>query len=55
LPEPPVLAGPGDHLAALAMWHGLLHQDIRDILEEAGPRPQPIIVPAVGDALHAER
>jgi multidrug resistance protein MdtO len=53
LPEPPVLAGPGDHLAALAMWHDLLHQDIRDILEEAGPQPQPVSTPAVGGALHA--
>jgi hypothetical protein len=26
LPEPPVLSGPGDHLAALATWYGLLRR-----------------------------
>jgi hypothetical protein len=53
LPEPPALSGPGDHLAALATWHGVLHQDIRKILDEVGPQPQPVIEPPVGDALHA--
>jgi len=53
LPEPPALSGPGDHLTALATWYGLLHQDIRKILDEVGPRRQPVIEPSVGDALHA--
>ena len=53
LPEPPALSGPGDHLTALATWYGVLHQDIRKILDEVGPQPQPVIAPAVGDALHA--
>ena len=53
LPEPPVLSGPGDHLTALATWYGVLHQDIRKILDEVGPQPQPVTAPSVGDALHA--
>jgi multidrug resistance protein MdtO len=52
-PEPPILSGPGDHLAALATWYGVLHQDIRNILNEIGPQPQPVTVSSVGDALHA--
>jgi multidrug resistance protein MdtO len=53
LPEPPALSGPGDHLMTLATWYGMLHQDIRKILDEVGPQPQPGIEPSVGDALHA--
>jgi multidrug resistance protein MdtO len=53
LPEPPALSGPGDHLAALATWYGLLHRDIRRILDEAGPQPRPVIAAPVADALHA--
>ena len=53
LPEPPILSGPGDHLTALATWYGVLHQDIRKILDEVGPQPQPVTAPSVGDALHA--
>ncbi|MBV9814873.1 MAG: FUSC family protein [Alphaproteobacteria bacterium] len=53
LPEPPTLSGAGDHLAALATWYRLLHQDIRKILDEVGPQPQPAMAPPVGDALHA--
>ena len=53
LPEPPTLSGPGDHLTALETWYGVLHQDIRSILDEVGPQPQPVTVPSVGDALHA--
>src|SRR6266446_2125600 len=53
LPEPPAISGPGDHLTALATWYGVLHQDIRKILDEVGPQPQPVIEPPVGDALHA--
>ena len=52
LPEPPILSGPGDQLTALATWYGLLHQDIRSILDEVGPLPQPVTVRSVGDALH---
>jgi hypothetical protein len=47
LPEPPVLSGPGEQ--ALTTWYGLLHQDIRKILGEIVPRPQPAIAPSVGD------
>ena len=53
LPEPPALSGTGDHLVALATWYGVLYQDIREILDEVGPQPQPAIAPSVGDALHA--
>ena len=53
LPEPPPLSGPGHHLAAFATWYRLLHEDIRKILDEVGPQPQPLIAPPVGDALHA--
>jgi hypothetical protein len=53
LPEPPILSGPGDQLTALATWYGLLHQDIRRILDEVGPRRDPVIAPSVGRALHA--
>ena len=52
-PEPPALSGPGDHLTALATWYGVLHQDIRKILDEVGPQPQRVIAPPVGDAFHA--
>ena len=55
LPEPPILSGPGDHLTALATSYRLLHQDIRRILDQVVPQPQPVIVPSVGDALHAAR
>ncbi len=53
LPEPPALFGLGDHLTALATWYGVLHQDIRKILDEVGPQPRPVIAPSVGDAFHA--
>ena len=51
LPEPPMLFGRGDQLAALATWYRVLHQDIRKILDEVGP--QPVNAPSVGDPLHA--
>ena len=38
---------------AFATWYGVLHQDIRKILDEVGPQPQPVTAPSVGDALHA--
>ncbi len=53
LPEPPAISGPGDHLTALTTWYRLLHQDIRKILDEVGPQPQPVTARSVGDALHA--
>jgi len=31
----------------------VLHQDIRKILDEVGPQPQPAIARPVADALHA--
>jgi multidrug resistance protein MdtO len=52
LPEPPALSGPGDHLTALATWYRLLHEDIREILDQVGPQPQLVTVPRVRDALH---
>jgi multidrug resistance protein MdtO len=53
LPVPPILSSPDDHLTALATWHGVLRQDIRNILDEVGPQPQPVTASPVGDALHA--
>ena len=52
LPEPPILTGPGDHLTPLATWHGLLHQDIRKILDEVGPQETPLVPQSVEDAFH---
>jgi multidrug resistance protein MdtO len=53
LPEPPVLRGMGDHLAARTTWYSLLHQDIRDILDRVGPRQQRVREPSVAGVLHA--
>jgi len=53
LPEPPMLSGSGDCLAAFATWHRVLDQDIRRILDEVGPGSEPAITSPVGDALHA--
>jgi multidrug resistance protein MdtO len=53
LPEPPALSGLGDHLTALVTWYGVLHQDIRKILDEVGPQPRPVIARSVGDAFNA--
>jgi len=52
-PEPPVLSGPGDHLAARATWYALLHRDICDILERIGPAQSAVMVPSIGGAVHA--
>ena len=54
-PEPPDLSGVGDELSALATWYGLLHHDIRNILDEVGPRPQPVTAVAASEALRAAR
>jgi multidrug resistance protein MdtO len=43
LPQPPVLSGGREHVAALATWYGLLHEDISDILSEVGPQPEAAI------------
>ena len=53
LPEPPALSGPGDHLTALATWYGVLHQDIRKILDEVGPQATPLVPQPVRDVWHA--
>jgi multidrug resistance protein MdtO len=53
LPKPPALSGPGDDLSALATWYRLMLQDVREILDQVGPQPQPVIAPSVGDPLHA--
>jgi hypothetical protein len=53
LPEPPILSGSGDHLAALATWYGLLHQDIRRILDAVAPQPASVAAPSLRDASHA--
>ena len=50
LPEPPLLNGP---VTAIATWHGLLHEDIRKILDEVGPQPHLVAAPSVGEASHA--
>jgi len=47
-----MLSGRGDQLTALATWYGVLHEDIRKILDEVGPQPRPMTAP-VGAALHA--
>jgi multidrug resistance protein MdtO len=53
LPELPTLSGRGEYLAALATWYRLLHQDIREILDQVGPEPRSVTAPLVGHALHA--
>jgi hypothetical protein len=53
LPEPPMVSGSDDHLIAFATWYGVLHEDIRKILDEIGPQPQPAIAQSVTDALRA--
>ena len=53
LPEPPVLSGPGDGHTALATWYRVLDQDIRKILDETGPQPQPVVTSPVREARHA--
>ena len=53
LPEPPILSGPGDGHTAFATWYRVLDQDIRKILDEIGPPPEPAVTSQVRDALHA--
>jgi multidrug resistance protein MdtO len=51
LPEPPALPGSGDLLTALTIWYRLLHEDLRKILNEVAPQPQPATASSIGDAL----
>ena len=53
LPGPPILSDPGDGLTALATWYRALDQDVRRILDEIGPQPQPVVTSPLRDALHA--
>jgi multidrug resistance protein MdtO len=55
LPKPPPLVGAGEELTTLATWYRILHEDIRALLDEAGPQPQPVTAPPPGDGLHAAR
>jgi multidrug resistance protein MdtO len=52
-PEPPVLSGPGDHLAARVTWYAVLHHDVRDILDRIRPAEPAVMVSSVGGAVHA--
>jgi multidrug resistance protein MdtO len=54
-PEPPDLSGADDELLALTTWHRLLHDDIRNILDEVAPRPEPLRAVPAGEALRAAR
>ena len=55
LPDPPILSDPGDGHTAFATWYRALNQDIRKILDEVGPQPQPVVALPVSEALHAAR
>jgi hypothetical protein len=52
LPGPPRIPGADDALVARATWYALLHEDIREILDNVGP-PRPVPAPRVGGMLHA--
>jgi multidrug resistance protein MdtO len=54
-PEPTNLSDVSDELSALATWYGLLHHDIRIVLDAVGPRPQPVTAVAGDEALRAAR
>jgi multidrug resistance protein MdtO len=53
LPEPPPLSHTNDCIAAFATWSGVLDQDIRKILNEIGPQPEPAVTLPIRDALRA--
>jgi multidrug resistance protein MdtO len=53
LPHPPTLSGESDWIDAFAAWRHLLDQDIRTILNEIGPPPEPVFVSPARDALRA--
>jgi multidrug resistance protein MdtO len=53
LPEPPILSGAGDGHTAFATWYRVLDEDIRKILDEIGPQPEPVVTPHARNAFHA--
>jgi multidrug resistance protein MdtO len=53
LPKPPLLFDANDCIAAFATWSGVLDQDIRKILNEIRPLPDPVVIPHATDALRA--
>ena len=53
LPEPPPLSDTNDCIAAFATWSRVLDQDIRKILNEIGPPPEPAVTLPIRDALRA--
>jgi multidrug resistance protein MdtO len=53
LPEPPIQSGAGDPLTAWAVWYGILHHDIRQILVEVGALAEPSIATPMAGTLHA--
>ncbi len=53
LPQPPNLSGTNDWSAAFATWSGVLDQDIRKILNDIGPSPEPAIISPAQGALRA--
>jgi multidrug resistance protein MdtO len=53
LPEPPPLSDTNDCIAAFATWSRVLDQDIRTILNETRPPPEPVVISPAKDALRA--
>jgi hypothetical protein len=53
LPEPPPLSDTNDCIAAFATWSRVLDQDIRKILNEIRPLPEPAFISPAKDALGA--
>jgi multidrug resistance protein MdtO len=53
LPEPPPLSDTNDCIAAFATWSRVLDQDIRTILNETRPPPEPVVISQAKDALRA--
>jgi multidrug resistance protein MdtO len=53
LPKPPALSGADECSAAFATWGGLLDRDIRNILNEIGSPPEPVVISPGTDALRA--
>jgi multidrug resistance protein MdtO len=53
LPEPPPLSDTNDCIAAFTTWSGVLDQDIRKILNEIRPPPEPVVISPAKDALRA--
>jgi multidrug resistance protein MdtO len=55
LPDPPTLSGPSEDRTTLETWYRILYEDIRALLDEAGPEPQSAIAPSLGDAFNAAK